>query len=349
LPQDAHFCVTCGSKVVIQEAAAPVVPDPVAPAAPVGLVTHMLAAPAPLAPEPATLRAVRAVRCSWCGTPLDSTTLSCSGCGGKVTEMGETTRSGWQQVPGRKDMAKLQFGQSVCQIEGTYVPVADFKLAGSDSVYFAHHVLLWKDPETVVSTMSLKGAWKRMFAGMPLIMTQAVGPGHIAFSRDAPGELIAVPIHPGQSVDVREHLFLCATGNVVYDWFSTNVWFRTRTGDDTETHYPVGAFMDRFSGTQQPGLLLLHAAGNVFVRNLGPGETMLVKPTALIFKDPAVEMHLHFEHPSAGFFGWGSWSNRYVWLRVIGPGRIAVQSVFEHLEGETQAIQGTSYATEMRW
>ena len=224
-------------------------------------------------------------------------------------------------------MAKLQFGQSSCQIEGIYVPVADINLAGGDSVYFAHHVLLWKDPAITITTMPLKGAWKRMFAGLPLIMTQAQGPGHIAFSRDDPGELIAVPLHPGQSVDVREHLFLAATGNVAYDWFNTNVWFQTKNGDDTETHYPVGAFMDRFSGDGPARPAAAARGGNVFVRNLGQGESLLVKPTALIFKDPLVQMHLHFEHPQVGFLSWGSWSNRYLWLRVIGPGRVAVQSV----------------------
>ena len=54
---------------------------------------------------------------------------------------------------------------------------------------------------------------------MPLVMTQAQGPGHIAFSRDAPGEMIALPLQPGQAVDVREHFFLVATANVTYDWF----------------------------------------------------------------------------------------------------------------------------------
>jgi uncharacterized protein (AIM24 family) len=334
LVPDAHFCGTCGGVVKAHEPAA--VPPPV----------HAAGPPALAAVPPS---ASAAVRCSWCGSPLAADTLSCPDCGGKVSEMAMGTRSGWLQLPGRKDMAKLQFGQSTCQIEGVYVPVADIRLAAGDSVYFAHHVLLWKDPDTNITTMPLKGAWKRMFAGMPLIMTQAEGPGHIAFSRDAPGELIAVPIHPGQSVDVREHLFLTATGNVTYDWFNTNVWFQTRNGDDTETHYPVGPFMDRFSGTAQPGLLLLHAAGNVFTRTLGPGETMLVKPTALIFKDPSVQMHLHFEHPQVGFLSWGSWSNRYLWLRVIGPGRIAVQSSFERLEGESRSIQSASYATETRW
>ncbi len=246
-------------------------------------------------------------------------------------------------------MARLQFGNSICQIEGAYVPVADMKLAPEDSVYFAHHVLLWKDPHVQITTMSLKGGWKRLFAGMPLIMTQAQGPGHIAFSKDDPGELIALPLQPGESVDVREHLFLAANTTVEYDWFQTGVWFSTQSNNETETHYPVGMFMDRFLARDTPGLLLLHAGGNVFVRELGLGQTILIKPSALIFKDPAIQMHLHFERPSSMFSGWGYWSNRYLWLRLSGPGRVAVQSVFEPVEGESRNISNFSYATEQRW
>jgi len=246
-------------------------------------------------------------------------------------------------------MAKLQFGDSFCQIEGLYVPVADVNLAGSDSIYFTHHILLWKDPQVNITIMPLASGWKRVFAGLPLIMTQAHGPGHIAFSRDAPGEMIALPLQPGQEVDVREHLFMLATSNVAYDWFSTNVWYTTRSGDDNETHYPVGMFMDRFSAPQAPGLLLLHASGNVFVRDLAPGQTILVKPTALIFKDPSVQMQLHFEHPRTGFSMWGNWTNRYYWLRLWGPGRIAIQSVFDRMEGENRYLSSCSSATKQRW
>lgn len=246
-------------------------------------------------------------------------------------------------------MAKLQFGDSFCQIEGKYVPVADVNLAGSDSVYFTHHVLLWKDPQINITTMSLAGGWKRLFAGMPLIMTQAHGPGHIAFSRDAPGEMIALPVEPGRTVDVREHLFMLATEKVAYNWFSTNVWYTTKSGDDQETHYPVGMLMDRFHAPESPGLLILHAAGNVFVRELAANQSILVKPTSLIFKDPTVQMQLHFEHPRTGFMSWGSWANRYLWLRLWGPGRVAVQSVFDRMEGENSNITSCSSATEYRW
>lgn len=327
----AAFCGACGTKVKHSDPAPP--PPPV----------H--AAPVVQAPPPSGKQA----NCNWCGATVDAAQLSCPRCGATLKSKTISTESGWAKLPGRKDMAKLQFGDSFCQIEGLYVPVADVNLAGADSVYFAHHVLLWKDPQVPITTLPLSGGWKRMFAGLPLIMTQAHGPGHIAFSRDAPGEMIALPIQPGQMVDVREHLFMVATGNVAYDWFSTNIWFTTRSGDERETHYPVGMFMDRFTAPQSPGLLLLHAAGNVFIRELAANQTILVKPTALIFKDPAVQMQLHFERPRTGFSLWGSWANKYMWLRMWGPGRVAVQSVFEPLEGENRNIYSCSSATERQW
>jgi len=291
----------------------------------------------------------RSYTCSWCGMASDGTTLSCPACGAAVNVKSVVSRSGWAELPGRRDMAKLQFGNSFCQIEGTYVPVADMNLAADDWVYFSHHVLLWMDTQVKVSAMSLKGAWKRMLAGMPLIMTQAVGPGRIAFSRDAPGEMISLPLQPGQAVDVREHLFMVATGSVTYDWFQSNVWFTTKEGDESETHYPLGMLLDRFQAPQYPGLLLLHASGNVFVRTLKAGETILVKPTAFLFKDTSVKMRLHIERPAGTWRSWRSWGDRYLWVRLHGPGRVAVQSAYEKMEDNGRNIINHSGATERQW
>ncbi len=274
---------------------------------------------------------------------------NCPSCGAALKARSTASLAGWLEMPPRKDMAKLQFGNSSCQIEGLYVPVADMNLAPEDSVYFSHHVLLWMEPKVNISAMSMKGGWNRVFAGMPLIMTQAQGPGHIAFSKDEPGEVIALPLHPGQAIDVREHMFLVATSNVQYDWFQPQIWYQVRAGKETETHYPVGPFMDRFSSPARPGLLLLHAGGSVLVRQLAQGETILVKPTALIFKDPSVQMQLHFEHPNAGTINWGYWTNRCIWLRLFGPGRVAIQSVFERVEQEGGSIVSHSNATTWNW
>ena len=343
----ANFCGSCGARVKHQDAT----PDGTPESPP---VERPSPASAPASPRPSveavpSASAGTRTTCPWCGTVTEAEQLSCPRCGATLSAPAEVSETGWKQLPGRKDMAKLQFGDSFCQIEGLYVPVADVSLAPNDGIYFTHHVLLWKDPQVNMTTMSLSGAWKRMFAGLPLVMMQAQGPGHIAFSRDAPGEMIALPLQPGESVDVREHLFMLATHSVAYDWFMTNIWYSTKSGDDQETHYPVGAFMDRFMAPDSPGLLILHASGNVLVRELAPGEALLVKPTALIFKDPTVGMQLHFEHPRTGFSLWGSWGNRYVWLRLWGPGRVAVQSSFERIEGENAYMTSCSPATQQQW
>ena len=144
---------------------------------------------------------------------------------------------------------------------------------------------------------------------------------------------------------------MTATSTVAYDWFQTGIWFSTQNGKDTETHYPIGMFMDRFSAPAGPGLLLLHGNGNVFVRNLQPGQQIVIKPTALLFKDPTVMMNLHLEYPGqVRQTFWRSWGNRYVWLRLTGPGRVAVQSHFEPMEDSGNSIRATHpAATSRQW
>jgi uncharacterized protein (AIM24 family) len=320
--------------------------------------------------------------CRWCHGTSHGTIVgtTCPSCGAAVDVRLATTDSGWTQLPPIPDMARIQFGQSTCQIEGAYVPVADMNLAAGDEVYFSHHVLLWQDPAINLSTLPLKGAWNRKLAGMPLVMMQASGPGHIAFSRDAPGEVMAVPLQPGAAVDVRENHFLVATSAVTYDWHDSGVWFTTSGGGreksagmkllkvglelaalaaegegdgggggETEWHYPLGQYIDRFTCPTVPGLLLLHAGGNVFVRTLAEGETIMVKPPALLFKDPTVGMQLHVEYPQSGMQFWRSWGNRYLWLRMWGPGRVAVQSAYEKMEDPGSSFQSISDHSEYRW
>jgi Mitochondrial biogenesis AIM24 len=124
--------------------------------------------------------------CPWCRLPLPPQATTCPHCGAPVDVRGQVSDSGWHELPPIRDLARIQFGRSDVQVAGTYVPVADCNLAPGEGVYFTHHVLLWRDPTVQVQAMPV-GGWKRMFAGLPVIMTQAQGPGHIAFSRDAPG------------------------------------------------------------------------------------------------------------------------------------------------------------------
>ncbi|MEP6775550.1 MAG: AIM24 family protein [Chloroflexota bacterium] len=303
----------------------------------------------PQPPTPQQPVPPRSYTCPYCGTVSAGAIGSCPACGAPINMKASASQSGWLEMPGIKDMARLQFGNSFCQIEGKYVPVADMNLAQGDSVYFTHHVLLWKETQVTIRAMSMRGGWKRLFAGLPLIMTEALGPGHVAFSHDAPGEIVALPLQKGHAIDTREHVFMVATSQVTYDWFNSNIWFSTRNGSETETHYPLGMFMDRFYAPEQPGIVLIQGKGNVFIRTLAAGETILVKPTALLFKDYTVQMHLHFETPGGTWRSWRSWGERYVWLRLYGPGRVAIESAFEHMEDRGNSMVSSSQATWNRW
>ena len=95
-------------------------------------------------------------------------------------------------------------------------------------------------------------------------------------------------------------------------------------------HRPVPRPVRRRAGP--PGLLLLHAPGNLFVRDLAPGQSILVQPGAWVYSDPSVSFGLHAEYPSSGATRWGSYDYRTIWLRLEGPGRVAVRSIFEKPE-----------------
>ena len=276
----------------------------------------------------------REYRCGWCGftSLIGAAAYSCPACGASVDVRAIVDDGGWYELPPIRDIARLQIGRSTCQVEGTYVPIADFALAPNDRVYFNHGVMLRRDTDVRLDTAPLAGWFSRLMARLPMVLPQAHGPGRIAFSRDKPGEMIAIPLHPGEGVDVREGLFLAATGQVRYSWRVSEMWYRTGEG----THYPTGRFLDHFTAEGEPGLLLLHGEGNVFVRRLDGRQSILVKPPSLVYKDQSVRMSVYIEHPR----GYNRiWSRRYVWLRLSGVGRVAIQSAFKHWEDPPEPVR----------
>ena len=124
---------------------------------------------------------VSAYTCAFCGTAGSGEALSCAACGSPVDVQRAVSMSGWEELAAIPDLARLQVGRSTCQIEGALAPVADFTLAPEDSLYFAHHVLLWMDTEVRLEILPLTG-FRRFLAGMPVAMTLARGPGRVAFS-----------------------------------------------------------------------------------------------------------------------------------------------------------------------
>ncbi|HTL97627.1 MAG TPA: AIM24 family protein [Holophagaceae bacterium] len=249
----------------------------------------------------------------------EPTSLSCRSCGAPLDLANLVSESGWKEAPRIKDMTEIHFGASTCQVEGDVVPVAEINLGRGDSVFFEHHVLLWKDEGTAMSTLPLQGGMKRALAGMPFIISVANGPGRVAFSRDATGELVVLPLHPGMELDVREHAFLLASHHINYSYVRIKGLRNILFGGQ-------GMFMDRFVTGNEPGLLLLHGYGNVMERTLKQGESILVEPGAFLYKDASVAMDVQAVQLTKGFLG-GTSMNL---ARMTGPGRIGIQSMYVH-------------------
>jgi|KBSMisStaDraftv2_1062788.scaffolds.fasta_scaffold2506737_2 hypothetical protein len=86
-----------------------------------------------------------------------------------------------------------------------------------------------------------------------------------------------------------------------------------------------------------------------FIRDLAPHEQILVQPGGLIWKDRTVGMFLHFEYPRGAYwFSSAKWQAKTVWLLLQGPGRVAVQSVFERPEG-TGTVRRDSGSSTRHW
>jgi uncharacterized protein (AIM24 family) len=205
-------------------------------------------------------------------------------------------------------------------LDGELVPMLTVELPPGDSVYFEHHVLLWKHPEVDIGIRPMQGALKRMIAGMQIFVTEARGPGQIAFSRDGAGHIVPMHVKAGEELHVREHQFLAATANI-------DDTFERVKGVANLLFGGTGFFIDKFHGHKGDGILWLHGYGNVFEKVLGAGESIDVEPGGWLYKDPSVRMETKMARLTTGVLG----GLNLVLNRFTGPGRLGLQSMYLHL------------------
>ncbi|MDR3513456.1 MAG: AIM24 family protein [Caulobacteraceae bacterium] len=215
------------------------------------------------------------------------------------------------------------FGGVTYHIDGELVPVLSVDVSHMP-VYFEHHILLWKHPTVRIGLKPLKGLLKRMIAGMQVFVTEASGPGIIAFSRDGAGHIVPIHLKHGEELHVREHQFLAATGNIDYS-------FDRVRGLATMLFGQSGFFIDKFKGHTGEGVVWLHGYGNVFEKVLEPGEQIDVEPGGWLYKDPQVQMDTVIDRLTSGLFGA---TMNFVVNRFTGPGRVGIQSMYLHMPSE---------------
>jgi uncharacterized protein (AIM24 family) len=212
------------------------------------------------------------------------------------------------------------FGGVTYHLDGELVPALTVELAAGSSVYFEHHVLLWKHPTVNISLRPMKGALKRMVAGMQVFITEATGPGQIAFSRDGAGHIVPLHLQQGEELHIREHQFLAATSDIDYT-------FERVRGVANILFGGTGFFIDKFHAHSGEGILWLHGYGNVFEKLLAAGESIDVEPGGWLYKDLTVAMNSSMTRLSTGFLA----GTNLVLNRFTGPGRIGLQSMYCHM------------------
>ena len=279
------------------------------------------------------------MNCPSCQAVVPDQARFCPNCGAPAAQA--TTVGAYSEPQPELDNPKTPFtiGDMTIRVEGELVPVVDVELGRQQTVYFEHHILLWKQPNVTLGFMSIQNAARRFFAGLQIFISTAQGPGNIAFSREAPGQIVALRLQPGQSVDVREHQFLLATSAVDYNFY----W---QQGLANVLFARTGLFIDRFTATGGEGLVLLHGYGNVFEKTLAPGEMLDVEPGGWLWKDANVRMDTVSVLKSGGGGGLLGALGAFVGgaalmlNRFYGPGRVGIQSMTYH-EPQAEGAQQT--------
>jgi len=227
-------------------------------------------------------------------------------------------------VWGQAAPASPSGGSAKAAIGGAIVPHLTLELAPGETVFFEHHTFLWKTTGLQIRLRPLAGAFKRLISGMDILVTEAVGPGTIAFSRDVPGEIRRYDLAPGQELLVREHAFLAATGGIDYTWERSG-------GLATMMFGGAGLVIDRFNGGAGGGTLWLHGGGNILEMTLQPGQQIDVEPGGWLYRDPSVAMETKFQGLSQGLLG----GSDLACNRLTGPGRVGIQSMYAPLHSGT--------------
>jgi uncharacterized protein (TIGR00266 family) len=235
------------------------------------------------------------------------------------------------------------------RIQGTTMPVLDVQLDPNESVFSESGELSWMTGSIQMTTHTqmgggggLFGVLKRVAGGGSLFMTEYRAmqvPGEVSFATKVPGHIVPVELGQGTEYMVHRHGFLCATPQV-----SISVGFQQSLG--AGVFGGSGFMLQRVGGM---GTAWLELSGELIVKNLAPGETLLVHPghvgafqTSVGFQITMVPGIKNMIFGGDGIFLAVLTGPGAVWLQTLPISRLAHQ-ISEYLP-HTESRQGGSVA-----
>ena len=211
-------------------------------------------------------------------------------------------------------------------IKGTTLPVLEITLNPGEGVISTHGELSWMSPNIVMSQTMGNGAGrggflsavKRAIGGGSFFQThyqaQGSGPGLLAFATKVPGQILPMPVNPGNGLLVHRHGFLCGTPGVTataaaVPGLGAGLW-----GGE-------GFVLQRLEGQ---GEAWIELSGEVSTYQLAPGQTMLVHPGHVGLLEESVSFQItRVQGVRNIMFG----DNGFHLVALTGPGEIWLQSM----------------------
>jgi uncharacterized protein (TIGR00266 family) len=164
------------------------------------------------------------------------------------------------------------------RILGTTMPVLEVELGPGESVVSEAGELSWMTSSIQLTTHTqfgggggLFGMLKRVAGGGSLFMTEYKalgGPGAISFATKLPGHIVPIEVGAGQEYMIHRHGFLCATPQIQISVGLQQSLGAGIFGGD-------GFLLQRVSGA---GTAWIELSGELIVKDLQPGEMLLVHP-----------------------------------------------------------------------
>ncbi len=202
------------------------------------------------------------------------------------------------------------------------VPSVLATLAPQESLYCEHGIMLFKDVGVGVGRKTIKsgGFMKTMerstVGGMPFFLTEFTGPGQVGLSRDGVGDVRILELQQNEVLDVAGGSLICAENKIPYEM--EHIKGTHRPGQIT------GVWLDRLTG---PGKIAIHGYGDIITMNLAPNELVTCDMGALLYKSKSVKAETKNLPFGSGLLGR---LQAFEVLELIGPGKVALQSVDPH-------------------
>ena len=204
-------------------------------------------------------------------------------------------------------------------ITGTTMQTVSIDLVRGERLYSQTATMAWMSDGIRMDTHTgggLLAGLKRAVSGGGLFVTEflADADGYVAFAPRFPGQIVAVQLVTGQTLNCRKETFLCAESSVTLD-----IAFQQRLG--AGFFAGEGFVMQRVTG---PGMVFLDLSGEVVEKTLSPGERLYVHAGHVGIQEPTVEIDIRMMR---GFRNILFGGEGLFLATLTGPGKVWLQSM----------------------